>query len=74
METSIVEEGYVDSNYKEGTVADPTMGMGMEVKDPLLSSWLFVIIVSVAVLVASVGLGTLLARRKIKKGIDLYED
>ncbi|NLK73735.1 MAG: hypothetical protein GX288_00395 [Clostridiales bacterium] len=73
MDIDIVEEGYVD--FEEGMMVDPTMGMGIEeVKDPLLSSWVFIIVISVAVLVASVGLGTLLARRKIKKGIDLYED
>lgn len=50
------------------------MTEGMEVKDPLLSSWPFVIGVSSAVLVVSILLGVLLARRKIKKGIEIYED
>jgi hypothetical protein len=67
--------------------ADPVMGgdigfdggmyteTGMpEVKDPLLSSWPFVIGISAAVLFVSVAFGVLLARRKIKKGIELYED
>lgn len=44
------------------------------VKDPLLSSWPFVIGISAAVLLVSVGLGILLAKIKIKKGIELYED
>lgn len=44
------------------------------VKDPLLSSWPFVIGISAAVLFISVALGILLAKRKIKKGIELYED
>ncbi len=58
----------------EGTLADPTMNIGAAGKDSLLSSWPFVIGISVAVLVVSIALGTFLAKRKIKKGIDLYED
>lgn len=46
----------------------------VEVKDPLLSSWPFVIGISAAVFVVSIAVGALLARLKIKKGIDLYED
>jgi hypothetical protein len=66
--------GYIDPGYQEGTL-DPTMNMGaVEVKDPLLSSWIFVIGISAAVLFVSVALGAFLARRKIKKGIELYED
>ena len=45
-----------------------------EVKDPLLSSLPFVLGVSGVVLIISIALGALLARIKIKKGIDLYED
>lgn len=58
----------------EGTMVDPTMMNGAVGKDSLLSSWPFVIGISTAVLLVSIVLGTLLARRKIKKGIDLYED
>jgi hypothetical protein len=59
----------------EGMYMDPGMETGMaEVKDPLLSSWPFVLGVSGGVLIISVALGAFLARRKIKKGIDLYED
>lgn len=47
---------------------------GTEVKDPLLSNWFFVIGISVATLVVSVGLGILLAKKRIKKGIELYEN
>ena len=54
----------------ESTMVDP---MGA-VKDPLLSSWPFVIGISAAVLAVSVAIGVLLAKRKIKKGIELYED
>jgi hypothetical protein len=72
----IMKDGsYVDPGYETGMAVDPTMGMGgTEVKDPLLSSWLFVIGISAAVLFVSVALGAFLARRKIKKGIELYED
>lgn len=65
----------IDPGFEEGMYVDPTMETGMaEVKDPLLSSWPFVIGISAAVLFVSITLGALLARRKIKKGIDLYED
>ncbi len=57
---------------EEGMAVDPTAGG--KVKDPILSSWLFVIGVSIIVLAASVALGIFLAKRKIKKGIELYED
>ena len=59
---------------------DMGMDMGMmyeettQVADPLLSNWFFVGGVSVAVLALGVVAGLLLAKRKIKKGIDLYED
>lgn len=73
----IVDEGFVEDGYFEDGYIDPGMetGTGMaEVKDPLLSSWPFVMGISVAVLVVSIALGALLAKLKIKKGIDLYED
>lgn len=69
------EDGYVDPGFYEGGYMEPGMETGMvEVKDPLLSSWPFVIGISAAVLVVSIALGALLAKLKIKKGIDLYED
>ena len=43
-------------------------------KDPILASWPFVIGVSSGTLVISIVLGILLAKRKIKKGFELYED
>lgn len=58
--------GFEDGMYTETGMA--------EVKDPLLSSWPFVIGISGAVLFISIVLGALLAKRKIKKGIELYED
>ena len=47
---------------------------GATTKDPLLSSWPAVIGLSSVTLVISIVLGILLAKRKIKKGFELYED
>ncbi|BCJ93138.1 hypothetical protein acsn021_07070 [Anaerocolumna cellulosilytica] len=47
---------------------------GTGAKDPLLSSWPFVIGITVVTLAVSIGVGILLAKRKIKKGFELYED
>ncbi|NLO08702.1 MAG: hypothetical protein GX129_02380 [Clostridiales bacterium] len=74
-EVVVIDEGYIDPGFYEGGYMEPGMEMGMaEVKDPLLSSWPFVIGISAAVFVVSIALGALLAKLKIKKGIDLYED
>lgn len=48
--------------------------IGTQVKDPILSSWPFVVGISVVSLAFSVAIGILLAKRKIKKGFELYED
>lgn len=48
--------------------------LGTEVKDPLMSSWYFVGGITVAVLAIGIILGVFLAKIKIKKGIELYED
>jgi hypothetical protein len=70
-----MDGGFADPVMGEDIYTDPMMETGMlEVKDPLLSSWPFVIGISAAVLFVSVFLGALLAKRKIKKGIELYED
>jgi hypothetical protein len=72
ISSTVVEEGMKEGMpTEEGMVVD---AMGTGVKDPLLSSWPFVIGISTAVLAVSVALGVLLAKRKIKKGIELYED
>lgn len=42
--------------------------------DSLLSNWYFVGGVSAGVLLISVAIGLLLAKMKIKKGFDVYED
>lgn len=66
------DDSYIDPAFaEEGMYVDPGMG---QIKDPLLSSWPFVIGISLAVLFVSIALGAFLARRKIKKGIELYED
>lgn len=52
----------------------PAAGMGGTGKDPLLSSWPFVVGITFLTLAISVAFGILLAKRKIKKGIELYED
>lgn len=43
-------------------------------KGSVLSSWTFVGGITAATLVVSVILGILLAKKRIKKGFDLYED
>lgn len=72
----IVGDGmYTDGMFDAGMFGD---GMGMEtgttVKDPILSNWAFVICIPVLTLAIGVGIGILLAKLKIKKGIDPYED
>lgn len=86
-ETAGMEAGMGEIYINEGVNIDPSMLGGMnfdtgmmvdpaatEAKGSLLSSWPFVIGISAAVLVVSIALGALLARIKIKKGIELYED
>ena len=79
VETDYVDGGYIDPGFSEGGFMEPGMETGMEtgmaeVKDPFLSSWPSVIGISAAVFVVSIAIGALLAKLKIKKGIDLYED
>ena len=64
-----------------GYVEDYDMMAGMETEaatevsiDSLLSNWFFVGGVSGGVLLLSVVIGLLLAKSKIKKGFDVYED
>lgn len=60
------EMGYTEEMYGTEQQVSKT--------DELLSSWLFVGGATVAALVLGVVFGLLSAKRKIKKGIDLYED
>lgn len=65
----------VNSGMQTGTMVDPTMPGGMAGgKTALLNSWPFVCGITFAVLVVSIVIGAFLARRKIKKGIEIYED
>lgn len=57
----------------DGTMEETGTSTGITV-DGLLSNWFFVGGVSGAVLVLSVAIGLLLAKHKIKKGFDVYED
>ena len=71
----MADGGFIDPGFIDGGFMEPGMETGMaEVKQPLLSSWPFVIGISAAIFAVSIVLGVLLARLKIKKGIDLYED
>lgn len=70
----IVYDGdmYAGEDYMEGEVATETStGISM---DGLLANWFFVGGVSGAVLAVSIVIGLLLAKHKIKKGFDVYED
>ena len=58
-----------NSDMMEGTEATTTVSM-----DGLLSNWFFVGGVSAGTLLLSVVIGLLLAKSKIKKGFDVYED
>ena len=51
--------------------AEATTGVSI---DGLLSNWFFVGGVSVGVLLLSIVIGLLLAKSRIKKGFDVYED
>ena len=75
MEYMIEDMGYADDmDYMLG-MDDMTEGtQEVPLGDKLMGSWVFVGGVSAAVLVIGVLLGILSAKRKIKKGIDLYED
>lgn len=44
------------------------------VKDPFLSDWTAVIGISATTIIIAIIIGFLLAKKKIKKGYDLYED
>lgn len=72
----ISEDAYI-GGMEGGSVEGGDMGGemgGAKAKDPLLSSWAFVIGITAISLAVSVGLGILLAKRKIKKGLELYEN
>lgn len=82
----VLNEGFVvgggDIAIDYGGMGNMDMGDGGEQgsgtsavsMDALLSNWFFVGGISGAVFLISVAIGLLLAKRKIKKGFDVYED
>ena len=88
METMVVDEIVTgDMEYVMGDMSitddmDYMIGMDemtegtqeLPLGDKLMGSWVFIGGVAAAVLAVGVLLGILSAKRKIKKGIDLYED
>jgi hypothetical protein len=83
-EVSVTTSDAVSSGEASGEVTGDMSGdmsgdltgelTGTTIKDPFLSSWPVVIGISSVTLIISVALGILLAKRKIKKGFELYED
>lgn len=66
-----IDTGYL---YEENDMMAETQSSTEVSIDSLLSNWAFVGGVSGGVLLISVVIGLLLARHKIKKGFDVYED
>ena len=74
MDYMIGDMGYTgDVDYMIG-MDDMTEATQVPLGDKLMSSWVFVGGVTAGVLAIGILLGLLSAKRKIKKGIDLYED
>lgn len=71
---SIDVGGGVDMGMDPGMYEEIPMDGPGTTKDPIMSSMLFVVGISVVTLAISIGIGILLAKRKIKKGFELYED
>lgn len=69
---TMVDDGMAMDDMNMGM--EPGMESGSTAKEPLLSNWFFIGGISAASLVVGVVLGILLAKKKIKKGIDLYEN
>lgn len=72
---------YMSSSMDIGGMEDGMMGGDMygevqvsSAKGSVMSSWPFVIGISSVTLVLSIVIGILLAKKRIKKGFDLYED
>ncbi len=75
MEYMVGDMGYAgDMDYMIGMDGMTEGTQEVPLGDRLMSSWVFVGGVAAAVLAVGVVLGLLSAKRKIKKGIDLYED
>ncbi len=67
---AVYDEGYY-GGYDDMSVAEATTEVSV---DGLLSNWFFVGGVSAGTLLISIVIGLLLAKAKIKKGFDVYED
>jgi len=67
-----MDGGFIDGGFGGDFGGD--MGMETAVKDPIMSNPVFVGSICALTLAVSVALGILWAKRKIKKGFDLYED
>ena len=78
-EGSVTDDVSIDMGKDFGMIDNGGMygEIGMETpkeKGSVMSSWVFVIGITVATLAISVVLGVLLAKKRIKKGFDSYED
>ena len=62
----LYDENFDDMSYTEMTTETST--------GSLLSNWFFIGGVSAGTLILSIVIGLLLAKAKIKKGFDVYED
>lgn len=71
-----IDIGYDGMGVMDGYMGDEgNQGSGTSISmDGLLSNWFFVGGVSGGVFLLSVAIGLLLAKLKIKKGFDVYED
>ena len=69
---AIEEEGSLSG--VDGEAQEDTASEVQQQKDPMLCSIPFCAGVSIGVIIAGVILGLLLGKRKIKKGIEIYED
>lgn len=74
-----VDMGYVGEEVSPEDYSQSEIGVGdtsfdMKQKDPLLSSWIFVGGISTVTLLLSIAIGIFLTKKRIRKGIELYED
>lgn len=70
----VMDTNSIVINDGMGNEMETTTGTTGTSMDALLSNWFFVGGVSGGVLLLSVVIGLLLAKSKIKKGFDVYED
>lgn len=72
MDIGGMEEGMMGGDVSGGDMYGEVQVSSA--KDSVMSSWPFVIGISSVTLVLSIVIGILLAKKRIKKGFDLYED